>query len=54
MVISVAGALVTGVILTIFMANENGAWANAKNTLSRAIMAARAAKPIWLPWWAIR
>lgn len=41
-----AGALVSGVVMAIFMSNAGGAWDNAKNTLKKVIMVERVLKPM--------
>ena len=45
----IAGSLVTGVLMAIFMSNAGGAWDNAKNTSRKAITAERAARLIRQP-----
>ena len=39
-----AGALVTGVLMAIFMSNAGGAWDNAKNILKKDIMVEKVVK----------
>jgi K(+)-stimulated pyrophosphate-energized sodium pump len=45
-----AGALVTGVLMALFMANAGGAWDNAKKYIEAASTAARAASRTRPPW----
>ena len=49
-----SGALVTGVLMAIFMSNAGGAWDNAKNTSRQVIMAEKAARRTKQPLSAIQ
>lgn len=49
-----SGALVTGVLMAIFMSNAGGAWDNAKNTSRQVITAEKAARRTKQPLSAIQ